>query len=602
MSKPSGILVILRDFLIRYPRHFSVLFLFLVVEGALAATSVLALVPLADYLMDPALNAPSRVTQYVVKRFAVANLSPSFWLFGLLFVGINVIKGVLEVVIRSASLWIVFAMLRGLISDLLNAFFKARWAFFGESDHGQLMNTVTRELNGISESFSGLTGLLAKVVQLGTYLAVPMWLNPAMTATAIGLALLFGAPFLLLRRVSYRLGMSNTEHGNIYMATMNETLGAARLILGFGRQAKARDRILGDFDRVVHVALRSLALTTAIPRLFQPLVMLAAVVAMGVAVKQQARISELAAVMWSLLAAVPIFAGLLQGHISISNLLPSYEQLLALRKRAVEFEEVEGQRIFERLESGVELKALSFTYEGRAQTLTDVNLHFRKGQMVALVGESGSGKSTVTDLVLGLQTPDKGQVLIDGVPLGDWKQNSFRDRIGYVPQDPLLFHGTIRDNLLWSFELASEHELWEALALANAAAFVRELPHGIDTVVGDRGARLSGGQRQRIALARALLRRPELLILDEATSALDSESEQLIQKSIEQVARDTTMLVVAHRLSTIAKADQVYVMRQGRVVEEGPFGVLSTRPGSILSGMIAAQQLLEQAQVAEALL
>jgi len=317
---------------------------------------------------------------------------------------------------------------------------------------------------------------------------------------------------------------------------------------------------------------------------------------------QQVSISELAAVMWSLLASLPIFAALLQGNISISNFLPSYEQLVSLRKRAAEFEEVEGPRVFSQIEHGIEFKDVDFTYPDRSQTLTKLNMSIRKGQMTALVGESGSGKSTVTDLVLGLQVPGQGQVLIDGVPLSDWKQNSFRERVGYVPQDPLLFHASIRDNLLWSFEEANESDLWEALRLANAENFVKELPHGIDTVVGDRGVRLSGGQRQRIALARALLRKPELLILDEATSALDSESERLIQQSIEQVAHDTTILVVAHRLSTIAKADQVYVMRQGRLVEEGTFRVLSTKPGGILNAMIAAQQPLEQAQIVETLL
>ena len=138
------------------------------------------------------------------------------------------------------------------------------------------------------------------------------------------------------------------------------------------------------------------------------------------------------------------------------------------------------------------------------------------------------------------------------------------------------------------------------MQLANAAAFVKDLPQGIDTLVGDRGIRLSGGQRQRIALARALLRKPELLILDEATSALDSESERQIQQSIEQVARDTTILVVAHRLSTIAKADQVYVLRQGRIVEEGSFKALSAKSGGILKAMLSEQSLLEQEKLTEA--
>ena len=298
--------------------------------------------------------------------------------------------------------------------------------------------------------------------------------------------------------------------------------------------------------------------------------------------------------MWSLLAAMPILSALIQGNVSISNFLPSYEQLISLRKSAMEFEEVQGDRIFLSLEREIKFKDVSFTYPGRSQTLTDVSLNLRKGQMIALVGESGSGKSTVTDLLLGLQTAEQGLVMIDDVPLGEWNQNSFRERVGYVPQDPQLFHFSIRDNLLWACEKATKHDLWDALRLANAETFVKDLPYGIDTVVGDRGVRLSGGQRQRIALARALLRTPELLILDEATSALDSESERLIQQSIEQVAQNTTILVVAHRLSTIARADQVYVLRLGRVVEEGSYAVLSVKPDGILKAMLTAQSPLEQ--------
>ena len=190
---------------------------------------------------------------------------------------------------------------------------------------------------------------------------------------------------------------------------------------------------------------------------------------------------------------------------------------------------------------------------------------------------------------LGLQIPDIGEMFIDGVPLSEWQQNSFRQRVGYVPQEPQLFNSSIRNNLLWSFASATESELWSALQLANADSFVKELPLGIDTKVGDRGIRLSGGQRQRIALARALVRKPELLILDEATSSLDAESEKLIQDSIEKLANATTIIVIAHRLSTIAKADQVYVLNQGRIVEEGTFAELSKKTGGTLYDMLVAQ-------------
>ena len=566
------------------------LFLLLVVEGVVAAMSVMAIVPMADFLLDPTLGKPSRVTQIVLQVCLGIGLSPSFWLFGFLFFGLNFLKGMLMVQIRYAILKIKYIVLGGLISDALDTFFKARWEFFSGSDQGRLLNTMNKEIGNIGDTLGQLATLLAQIVQLAIYLAVPIWLNAHMTFTAIGISLLFGLPFIFLTRFSYRLGKRNTKTANAYVGILTEVFASVRLILGFGRQRNARNHYMGAYNRHVHATLRSQTFATAIPSLFQPMAMLAVVIAMGFAIYEQTRISELAAIMWSLLAAMPIMVNLLQSRLTISNFLPSYEQLQSLCEKAASVEEVEGTRIFIQLEHSIELKDLYFTYPGRTETLSGLNIHISKGQMTALVGESGSGKSTVTDLVLGLQIPERGQVLIDRVPLGEWKQNSFRERIGYVPQDPLLFNASVRDNLLWSFEQAKENNLWEALSFANAKDFVKELPQGIDTIVGDRGVRLSGGERQRIALARALLRKPELLILDEATSSLDSESELLIQQSIEQVAQDTTVLIVAHRLSTIAKADQVYVLRQGRLVEEGAFKELCANPDSILNAMIAAQQ------------
>lgn len=593
-SQPS-LLPVFREFLTRYPRHFGALFFILVFEGLAAAVVVLAVVPLADFLLDPSLKVPSRVTRALLDVLAPSNIHPGFWLFGLLFVVSNLAKGLLDVVTRYCILRIKYAVARGLFGDALTTFFKARWEFFSGAEQGRLLNTLNKDLNIIGDTLGHMATQLARAVQLCIYLAVPMWLNASMTLTALGLALLLGSPILLLRKIGYSLGRRNTETANVMMAVSSEILSAARLILGFGRQAQARDRFLDSFDEHVHVTLRSQTLDTAVGVLYQPIGILSAIVALGLAIHQGAPVAEMAALLWSLLRGLPLLGGLLAANVSISNFLPSYEQLASLRKQAKQVEEIEGERLFVRLENGIVLRNLDFTYPGRHQTLKSVNIMIRKGQMTALVGESGSGKSTITDLVLGLQIPERGEVLLDGIPLGRWKQNSFRERIGYVPQDPLLFHASIRDNLLWSYPQASENDLWAACRMANADAFVNQLPQGMDTVVGDRGVRLSGGQRQRIALARALLRNPELLILDEATSALDSESERLIQKSVDELARDTTLLVVAHRLSTIARADQVYVLLDGKVVEEGPYNSLSTKPGGLLARMVVAQQLLEPA-------
>ncbi len=589
MSQTTKIVAVFKEFVASYPQHFLLLLLLLIFEGVVAGIAVLTLVPLADYIFDPALAKPSKVSLIVLGFLSEFNVSPSFKVFGALFVGSNLIKGILDVTIRYAILRIKYRVLRGMFGDALESFFRARWEFFSNSEQGKLLSTFNKELNTIGDSLGQIATQFAQAFQLLIYLAVPVALNPFMTITAIGLASLFAVPFLMLHKQSYRLGLLNSSTASNALGVLAEILQAARLILSFGRQDQACQRYLDAWDKHTQSTLHSQTLATAIPQLFKPLTMLAAVIAMGISLQSQGNVSELAAVLWSLLAAMPILSNLIQGNLNISNFLPSYEQLVLLRKEAKRYEELPGQKVFTGLTDGILLRNIQFTYPGREITLEDINLELPKGEMIALVGESGSGKSTIVDLVLGLQLPERGEVLLDGIPLQQWHQNSFRQRIGYVQQDPQLFHTSIRENLAWAQENVNEKELWQSLVLANADDFVRALPLGIDTIVGDRGMRLSGGQRQRIALARALLRQPDLLILDEATSALDSESELLIQQSIDNLIHRSTILVIAHRISTITRADQIYVLSKGRVIEKGTYDFLSKRHDSFF-GKIARLQ------------
>jgi ABC-type multidrug transport system fused ATPase/permease subunit len=230
-----------------------------------------------------------------------------------------------------------------------------------------------------------------------------------------------------------------------------------------------------------------------------------------------------------------------------------------------------GSFVFNRIDDGFEYKGVSFSYPDHNPVLNDINVTIKKGKLTAIVGESGSGKSTLIDLLIGFYEPDKGVVLADNKPLQEFDIYSFRRHIGYVPQDTILFNDTVKNNLLWSNEEATENEIIEVCKLANAHEFIMNLPELYNTVVGERGVRLSGGERRRIALARALLRRPELLILDEATSALDSRSELLIKDAIENIAHKTTLVVIAHRLSTIVNADFIYVLQKGRIIEQGSY-------------------------------
>ena len=578
-----------KEFTKRYPKQFFFLFLFLVIEGAAAALSMLAIIPMADFLLDSSMIKASRITIFVIKIFTQISIPVSFWSFGILFVFLNLIKGILEVVVKYAILKIKYSVIHGLFNESIDTFFKAKWGFFSSAENGVLLNTLNKELIVIGDTLGHLATLLAQIIQLFIFLTVPFLLNPKLTFTTLFISLLLGLPFLLLNKTSYKLGKRNTETANYAMAVLSELLQASRLILGFGKQNMSKERYLEAFKKHVKVTLLSQTLSTAIPKFFQPLAMMSVVIAIGFALKANTPISEITAVMWSFLAALPILAALLQSNISINNFIPSYEQLLFLKNKAFDYREIEGKLLFTKLKSKLEFKNVTFTYPERTKTLNNLNLVLNKGNMTALIGESGSGKSTITDLLLGLQIPDYGEVMIDNISLSNYKQNSFRQQIGYVPQDPILFHCSVKDNLIWSNENASELDCWNALKLANADRFVKELPEGLNSLVGDRGVRLSGGQRQRIALARALIRKPELLILDEATSALDSESERLIQSSIEQVAKETTILIIAHRLSTIAQADMVYVLSKGEIIEEGSFDFLSNKQGGKLKEMIMSQ-------------
>ncbi|MAP64333.1 MAG: ABC transporter [Microbacterium sp.] len=235
----------------------------------------------------------------------------------------------------------------------------------------------------------------------------------------------------------------------------------------------------------------------------------------------------------------------------------------------------EGKRAVETVRGDITLSAVSHRYPGADEdSLHDIDLQIPSGQTIAFVGSSGSGKSTMLNLVLGFLRPTGGRILLDGVDMQELDLRTARRFVSVVPQESVLFEGSIRENIAYGLEDVSDERIRQALADANALEFVDAQPQGLDTLVGERGARLSGGQRQRLAIARALIRDPRILLLDEATSALDPESEQLVKEALARLMAGRTTLVVAHRLSTIRRADRIVVLEHGRIVEQGSHGDL----------------------------
>ncbi|GAB4509700.1 MAG: ABC transporter ATP-binding protein [Anaerolineae bacterium] len=273
------------------------------------------------------------------------------------------------------------------------------------------------------------------------------------------------------------------------------------------------------------------------------------------------------------------FASLVGLYTQFQEALGATKRVFQILDTAPEVQNKPNAQVMERAEGRITFNNVSFSYDDKQEVLHNINLEIAPGEILALVGPSGAGKSTIFNLIPRFYDVTEGQLCLDGIDLRDLTQDSLRDQIGIVPQESLLFGGSIRENIRYGRLNATDEEIYEAARAANAHDFILEMPDGYETVVGERGVRLSGGQRQRVAIARAILKDPRILLLDEATSSLDSESEHLVQDALARLMQNRTTIIIAHRLSTVRVADRIAVLQKGSVVEIGTHDELLTKGG-----------------------
>jgi ATP-binding cassette subfamily B protein len=575
----------------KFPALFFFTTLLLLTAGFVEALAILSIAPIVDLLIKTDVINTSPITQKLTALMVFINIPATLVSFLAFFFLLNLLKSVFQIIATYLLIKTKYAVFLDILMGTFEDFFNARWYFFSSSKQGELLNTFIREMTVIGDAFSSMTRFFANIMQTFILIAIPFYISWQVTSITLLSVMIFASLFFLFSKVSYQMGKKNTVTGNHVWAVVQESFALSKVILGYGNQKKSIEALRKTFNLHCDAIIKSLTFRQAIPVLYNPFGILAVSITLIYANSLNFHISEMSILIYALFRIIPIVSQVINEKNSMDSFVPSYEQVTNLRNRAKQLKQESGSRIFTDFHNKIVLKNVSFAYPDHKPILFNINVNISKGQMIAFVGESGAGKSTLIDIIMGFNKPIKGEITIDGIYLQDFDVNSYRRRIGYVPQESILFNMSIKDNLRWANEGASMEEIKRASQMSNAHDFIVKMPDGYDTVVGDRGVRLSGGQRQRIALARALIRKPELLILDEATSSLDRQSEILIQQAIEKIVHKTTIVVIAHRLSTIAKADWIYVLENGRIVEQGNYQKLIKHNKGPFSKMAELQDL-----------
>jgi ABC-type multidrug transport system fused ATPase/permease subunit len=456
--------------------------------------------------------------------------------------------------------------------------------YYDTHETGTLLSTVTADVQTIQGFASSSTlGIIVDMFTIIAMLIVMLWLNWDFTLIAVAIT-----PFMLLLVSRFKKTVKKATHQvrkeqSKIVEVVEQGLQSMRVTKAFGRQELAEAQLAAVSQATVDASLKA----RRVKALLSPIV--AVTVALCTAfVLYRGSYLILAGAMTAggltvFLSYLSKFFKPVQDLATMTNTIAQAAVGVDRIRAILEADTVIPQRPDARdpqaLKGEIEFQNVAFAYNDEAKVLTDVSFTIKAGQMVGVVGPTGSGKSTIVSLIPRFYDPTGGSVRIDGVDLRDYKFLSLRDQIGYVLQETILFAGSVRDNIAYGRKGVTEAQIMEAAKLANADEFIQRMPHGYDTMVGERGDTLSGGQRQRIGIARAIVRNNPILILDEPTAALDTESERLVIEALERLMKGRTVITIAHRLSTIRDADKIVVLKGGVVAEQGTHDELLARNG-----------------------
>ena len=553
-----------------------------VVAGLCEGLGLALFVPVLE-ILDSGDTTSGRGLALVAKAFDAVSLPVN--LFTLLAVVVVLVSGSLVIAFGKDRMLVRarYGYVDGLRRSLTEGLFHSRWHHLSRQAGGEVTNLLLIECHRSAAGLTHQVLCVATFIQVAIFAVFSALLSWQLLVLCLLLAALVACMIWPLHQRTRAIGEETIRVNKVFGFRVVDFLKGSRLV----RITGTEDRILAKIQalnlRTIDAANAAEVIRAFTYFLVQALtvVILAGIIAIS---RQGLGVSTPVLLTFLLIMArmAPRLIQLQQYYQAYSGYAaasPVIDGAIAEARAAAEDRRA-GKSPFAAIAEDVALEDVSFRYPNEEKVAVEaISLRIPRNTMTAVVGASGAGKSTLIDLIAGLREPDSGRIAIDGVDLGDIDLVSWRRRIGYVTQDVTIFNDTVRNNLLFAHPDASEADIRQVLDLVRMDGIVAALPDGLETVLGEGGVRLSGGQKQRLALARALIGEPQLLLLDEATSALDNESESLIQKALESIAHRLTIVVVAHRLATVRKADTIFVMEGGRIVESGAFDDLVAGKG-----------------------
>ena len=560
-----------------YPLHSIVMITALLLAGVLEGIGLSMLLPVLNIAvrgqsgsgqLSPERTgvANSELEQWVTNGFSALGLSPTVGVLLVIFIAAITLKSGLVLLAKKQVGYTVAHVATDLRLEMLRALLASRWQYFLKQPLGSLVNSMGTESARASKAYMHGVIMVADFIQAVIYCTIAFLVSWRITLISLAAGLM---TLYVLRRFVHkarRAGIRQTDILKSLLTLLADTLQSIKPLKAMARE-NASDLLLKKKTNRLNKALQKQVLNKEFLKAFQEQLLMI-ILAAGLYVMMIYMHIPFA----SIIVLIFLISKLLK---QFSNVQSRYQEMVIFEsaywslKNSIETmkherEVLTGSTVPE-LKRAIRLEHVDFAYDDH-QVLEDISLDFQAGQITSIIGPSGSGKTTIVDLVTGLLRPQKGEVWIDNQPLSQIDQKSWRHMIGYVPQETLLLHDTIMNNITLGDTDLSEKDAEGALRAAGVWAFVQSLPLGMQNIVGERGGKLSGGQRQRIAIARAIVHKPTLLILDEATSALDPQSENAICETLKQLRGQLTMLAISHQEALVKIADKSYYVHAGKIV------------------------------------